>query len=167
MTGISVNPISVVISPENPVLKAAITEVECKVETTSVGVFVAPTESINYIVESDGGLLLQYLLEPVSVYTVVSASADGLIQADPFDFLTWKVQGIALESGIGGSNILVKYSGKIINPLWNWDLHRPIFVGVNGQLTQYAPSGASYLSEVGFPLTPQSIFVNIKDVVVL
>jgi hypothetical protein len=51
--------------------------------------------------------------------------------------------------------------GEITNPAWNWELKKPIFLGINGDLTQTPPTNPyTIIQKVAFPVTTQTIEFN-------
>lgn len=67
--------------------------------------------------------------------------------------------GATLEGGVAG----IQLSGVLQEPSWAWELNKPVFLGLDGVLTQTAPVGPSskFSLCVGFPISVTSLFVNI------
>ena len=55
----------------------------------------------------------------------------------------------------------VRVGGIMAEPSWTWDLDKFIYLGVNGLLTQ-TPPGTGFLLEMGWPINPTSMMVDIK-----
>lgn len=60
----------------------------------------------------------------------------------------------------------IQTSGEVTEPSWAWVLNTPIWLGVNGLLTQTAPtSGFSLI--VGFPITSTKILIRLREPIFL
>ncbi len=77
-----------------------------------------------------------------------------------------KVIGITTQSGIINSSIIVQSSGEMIEPSWNWDIDKPVYLGNNGLLTQTIPS-TGFLLEMGIPNSNISLIIRIKIPIIL
>lgn len=67
----------------------------------------------------------------------------------------------AITSGASGP---VLREGEITEPSWNWTIGSPIFLGVNGLLTQTRPTASgSFVLQVAFPVTSTKVFIDIKQ----
>ena len=74
------------------------------------------------------------------------------------------ILGLTTGAAAAGALVTIQRSGEVIEPTWNWATGL-IFLGHNGLLTQTPlPSPeAAFLQPVGFSMTPQSIFVALRD----
>lgn len=66
--------------------------------------------------------------------------------------------------------VQVLLQGVWREPTWAWDPSRPVYLGVEGALTQEAPTkagGAHFLQIVGVPLSPTRLYLDIRQAVVL
>lgn len=59
--------------------------------------------------------------------------------------------------------------GELSEPSWSWVLNLPIYLGVNGLMTQVEPvfPGSLFSVIVGFPITANTIFINIGFPIIL
>lgn len=87
----------------------------------------------------------------------VYASNDNLSHAE-------KVFGMTVGAASSGAAVTVRRFGELTEPSWNWTLNTPIFLGVNGLLTQTKPSApGSFVLQVAFPMTPTKVYIDIKQ----
>lgn len=94
--------------------------------------------------------------------TVIYADASNSAHAN-------LVFGMTLNAASEGGNIDVAVTGEFSEPSWTWSLGQPIFLGLNGTLTQTIPTSsvADFSLVVGFPITPTKMFVNIREPIFL
>lgn len=75
-----------------------------------------------------------------------------------------KVLGMTENSAAAGATLSVVRSGKISEPSWNWDIAKPVFLGVSGLLTQTPPQPpAAFSLIIGFPISATEIFVSLRE----
>lgn len=74
-----------------------------------------------------------------------------------------RVLGITTQAADLGAAVNVAMRREVVEPSWNWDVAKPVFLSTNGLLTQATPvAPASVFSlTVGFPTSPTSLFVNV------
>ena len=77
-----------------------------------------------------------------------------------------KVLGITTGAVAMGANATIRAFGEMTEPSWNWTLDKPIFLGLNGLLTQTPPTTGFSLI-IAFPTSATKIFVEIKDPILL
>ena len=99
---------------------------------------------------------------PIANDTVIYADASNSAHAN-------LVFGMTLNAASEGGNIDVAVTGEFSEPSWTWSLGQPIFLGLNGTLTQTVPTSsiADFSLVVGFPITPTKMFVNIREPIFL
>ncbi len=70
---------------------------------------------------------------------------------------------LGITTGAAGENdpASVRVGGIMAEPSWAWDLDKFIYLGENGLLTQ-TPPGSGFLLEMGWPVNPTSMMVDIK-----
>jgi hypothetical protein len=68
--------------------------------------------------------------------------------------------GISLNAAMIGDPVNIQYSGEIVEPSWAWIPDQVIFCGVDGALTQTAPSGVQTI--VAVASAPTKIVINIS-----
>lgn len=99
-----------------------------------------------------------------AVYLDSSELLQYATNADPA--LGERVLGITSGAIANGATGVVLRTGEITEPSWNWTLGLPIFLGVNGQLTQTRPTtSGSFVLQVAFPIAPTKVFVDIKQAI--
>lgn len=76
-----------------------------------------------------------------------------------------KVLGVTTNAAAAGGTLSVVRSGKVSEPSWSFDTSKPVFLGVDGLLTQVAPThpAAAFSLIVGFPLSATELFVGLRE----
>jgi hypothetical protein len=107
----------------------------------------------------------------ISGERIVISQADGtLIYDDPTNLaLSEAAAFITVSAGIAGSEISLITYGPVSASFWNWTPGAPIFLGLNGTLTQSVPAlpNAVFLLQVGVAETPTMIFWDPQPSIVL
>ena len=80
-------------------------------------------------------------------------------QSNPIHFN--RVLGITTGAVEENDPAIVRVGGIMAEPSWAWDLGKFIYLGENGLLTQ-TPPGTGFLLEMGWPVNPTSMMVDIK-----
>lgn len=114
--------------------------------------------------ESGGsGFSTYQVSENIAQYQVVysTGTSNTVAKADNTTSAKAPAIGMAVHAISSGQTGSFLRSGPITNPAWNWTLQQPIFLGVNGGLTQTPPS-ADYtvIQEVAYPVSPTTIEFN-------
>lgn len=86
--------------------------------------------------------------------TLSYASADDESHADD-------VQGLTLNAAGTGEAVTVQDSGEVTEPGWDWLPLEPVFLGLNGVLTQNPPPSAVFQLQIGFASTSTSVVLRI------
>lgn len=76
------------------------------------------------------------------------------------------VLGLSLHAAEDGDDIHVVTSGELVEPSWSWAQDLPIFVGVEGVLTQVPPDTGFQLV-VAVATSPTSALLSIKQPIVI
>lgn len=98
---------------------------------------------------------------------VVKANGSGqAVYATNTDAASQHLLGVTTEAVSPGANVGVQRSGVMVEPGWLWTPNQPVFLGVNGVLTQTYPTGALLSIIVGFALTPTSIHLSPREPVI-
>jgi hypothetical protein len=61
----------------------------------------------------------------------------------------------------------IRNYGLVTNENWTWELNKPIFLGINGDLTQAVDNGNSFLLHIAKPITDKSIFILQNNPIIL
>ena len=78
------------------------------------------------------------------------------------------VIGVSLNAAAPGDPVTVISYGEITEPTWNWTPLLPVFLGLNGILTQIAPTTPGYFSLiVGFAVSAHVLFVSLGEAIAL
>lgn len=80
-----------------------------------------------------------------------------------------KIVGVTTNAANVGDTLNISFFGEIEEPTWNWDMGKPIFLGVNGLPTQVVPThpSAAFSLIVGFPISPTKMFVSKREPITL
>ena len=119
-----------------------------------------PGDSINYVNIIAG--------QDLSGHRVVCTNNIGrVIYADSGISTTAdRIVGITTSASLNGTVAEVQMVGVLEEPSWNWDVTIPLYIGVNGYITQTPPS-SGYLYSIGFAMTPTKIFINKQPPIIL
>lgn len=101
----------------------------------------------------------------ISGHRMVTIQSPGSISYADCTILShaFKVAGITVNAASPGGSVVVKSSGEITEPSWNWDVNLPVYLGSNGLLTQIEPVVRSFLMIVGFPVSSSTLYLNISQ----
>lgn len=77
-----------------------------------------------------------------------------------------KVLGITTGAASAGADATILTYGELVEPSWAWTLDEPVFLGLNGLLTQTVPT-SGFVQRVGFPTSATSLFIDIDDAITL
>ena len=75
--------------------------------------------------------------------------------------------GVSTGAAIAGDPVNIQAGGELQEPSWNWTLGLPIFLGINGLLTQSVPTFPSFMQVIGMPVTPSKIYIRIQPPILL
>lgn len=80
--------------------------------------------------------------------------------------------GVTTGAAASGADVQVQTEGRLTEPTWNWIPDTPVFVGIDGQLTQYAPTLlgdplATFSLVVGVAVSPTTLNIDFKIPIVL
>lgn len=81
-----------------------------------------------------------------------------------------RVIGVTLGAVEADAPCQVKNFDQTTEPTWNWAMNQPVYLGANGLLTQSAPTaigGATFLMVIGFPVSSTTLFVSLREPIVL
>ena len=77
-----------------------------------------------------------------------------------------KVLGLSLAAGALGIQITYSAAGVVTDQAWNWT-PGPIFLGLNGALTQQLPAAATFVQQVALALSPTSLRMGLRASVMI
>ena len=80
-----------------------------------------------------------------------------------------RLVGMTTGAVIGGGIATVQSMGELTEPGWSWDVSLPVYLGIDGLLTQVTPvsPAASFSAVVGFPISPTTLHLNIGPSIAL
>ena len=93
---------------------------------------------------------------------VLNASAEAVYASNAVPEHLHKVLGLTTGAVILGAEATVQTGGEMTEPTWAWTLDAPIFLGVDGLLTQ-TPPASGFLLVVAFPVTATKIFIKLRE----
>jgi hypothetical protein len=99
-------------------------------------------------------------LRIIDLTNLTYASSDNLSQA--FVSLGFVNQAVS----IGGTFKTIT-QGLVSDSSWNWQLDKPIFLGINGFLTQTYPNNSLFCKIVASVISTQKIFINFGEPIIL
>lgn len=70
--------------------------------------------------------------------------------------------GISLGAAAENAALQVQAGGEIVEPSWSWDVQTPVYMGVDGLLTQTPPSVGMFVI-VGKPVSPTSMIISFSE----
>ena len=76
------------------------------------------------------------------------------------------VVGLTVFAAVQGQSIDIVRAGIVEEPSWSWVADQPVYLGLDGVLTQTLPTGALFGLVVGFPIAPTKLFMSIKPPIV-
>jgi hypothetical protein len=101
---------------------------------------------------------------PISGHRLICADNTGrAVYASHSDTLTThRVLGLSTHAAAFNTNVQILSAGEITDDTWDWDTDLPVFLGLNGLLTQTMPTYGAILP-VAFPVTSQTLRVKIGE----
>jgi len=82
------------------------------------------------------------------------ASSGELSQAN-------RVIGVAVDACTVGHSGRIRKQGYMKDNSWHWQLDKPIFLGINGALTQTAPV-SGFVCQIAVPISSNEIDISIR-----
>lgn len=79
------------------------------------------------------------------------------------DINSRNVLGITARSWNAGDEITIVALGPVTESGWIWTPNQPVFVGLNGELTQTFSSAWEYTQIVGYATKETELFANLND----
>ena len=72
------------------------------------------------------------------------------------------IQGVAVSQANSGDLVQIQLAKKIYNAGWNFVKGKPVFLGVNGNVTQILPENG-LLCEIGLAIDTSMLFLDIEE----
>lgn len=107
---------------------------------------------------------------PISGHRMVTFGLNGELRYASNSLLedANRVFGMTIGAASSGSSVIIRCLNEITEPSWSWTLDRPIYLGIDGNLTQIAPAlPAKFSLVIGFPVSSKTMFVNISNPIIL
>jgi hypothetical protein len=119
-----------------------------------------------------GGATLEYIAGiAIGGHRAVILDGNGkLAYADAANLAhLGRIIGITVVAVDADASCQVQNFDQLDEPSWNWDTSKPVYLGLNGVLTQQVPAlpGAKFSMVVGFPISSTSLFVNLREPIIL
>jgi hypothetical protein len=137
-----------------------------EMQTISV---VTPTITTNITYNETLNIIDSYKAgQNLLAYRIVIIDNDNLVYYADSSNLTHvnKVIGITLVSINKGGNVRIQTFGEIRESAWEWNTLLSLFLSTEGQILQVSPE-IGFSLEVGRPLTPDALFLNIQQPIIL
>lgn len=102
---------------------------------------------------------------PLGGHRVVRGARDALTYASAADPTHGDdVQGVTLHAAGAGELVNVQGGDEVVEPSWNWIPQEPVYLGLDGLLTQDAPAPptAAFVLTIGFASSADSLVVRIE-----
>ena len=79
------------------------------------------------------------------------------------------VLGVSTNAASTGQAVTVVRTGEVTEPSWNWVGRNPVYLGIDGVLTQNVPvlPASLFSLVIGIPISPTKLFVNVQQPLVL
>lgn len=114
---------------------------------------------------SPGGQLIQRVAaQALGGHRVVLINSDG--KADYASAATLahgpRIIGMTTQASAQDALVNIQIYGEVTEPSWNWQLDKPVYLGIDGALTQAAPAqpASKFSIVIGFPIAATVLFVN-------
>lgn len=80
-----------------------------------------------------------------------------------------RLVGMTTNAALQNESLNILSVGEVTEPSWNWQLDKPVYLGLNGNLTQVEPVYPTnrFSVVVGFPITATTLFLNIGYPIIL
>jgi len=119
-----------------------------------------------------GGATLEYTAGvALGGHRVVILNREGKLSYASADNVTHmgRVIGITMGATEPDASCQVQNFDQLDEPSWTWDLNKPVYLGLDGILTQELPTvpQSRFSMVVGFPTSSTSLFVNLREPIVL
>jgi hypothetical protein len=157
--------INIDITPQNIAVNVQAQEIHAEMEAYEIRAELSgglvPTGTVNNSAIFEAG-------EIVSALKVIRISALGrAVKASSANLADInRAIAVAVTAAIQGQNLISVTAGEIENAFWNWMPSAPIFLGLDGTLTQ-TPPDSGFLQIIGNAETATKMKVNIQQGVLL
>lgn len=128
------------------------------------------TGTFDTVLETDRILLRRTAAQTLSGQMLVVPTGTSEVERADAAILAHAYRPVWLTTGavIDGDTATVLAYGAIEEPSWTWTPHMPIFLGLDGMLTQTAPDApATFVLQVAIATASFRIFYNPKVAVLL
>jgi hypothetical protein len=106
--------------------------------------------------------------ENILKYRAVIVDSDELVYYADSSIVSHasRVIGITISPVNLGGNVRIQTFGELRDTSWNWSLTAPIFLGIDGGLTQVSPT-TGFSLVIAKVISKDTIFINIQQPIVL
>jgi len=106
---------------------------------------------------------------PIGGHRVVYADDNGypqyassLVSAHAF-----RILGLSVNAAGTGELLNIANTQEVVESSWSWDVTKPLWLDVNGLMTQTPPVGGVFSLVIAIPITPTKIFVRVHQPIML
>ena len=117
-----------------------------------------------------GGAAAEYTASAaLSGHAVIAINSAGQAFYASSDQLSHalRVAGVSIGAAVLGDPISVVSAGLIVHGGWSWTPGSPVFVGLNGALTQSLPVGAVFSRVIGQAVSATGLLVDLQPPIVI
>ena len=106
---------------------------------------------------------------PLSGHSVIALDSAGQAIYASADQLSHalRLAGVSAGAAVLGDPILVVSAGLMVHGGWSWTPGSPVFVGLNGALTQTLPVGAVFSRVIGQAVSTTGLLVDLQPPIVI
>jgi hypothetical protein len=98
---------------------------------------------------------------------VILNSSEKVFYADSSNLIHLnKIIGITTRAAVVNTSVEIQTFGELVEPSWNWDTSKPLFIGTNGLLTQVVPQ-TGFIQQAATIISPTKIFINIQPAIIM
>jgi hypothetical protein len=125
-------------------------------------------DTLDDIVSSGSDVMQVIAGQDLSAGRAVFLDTDGLAYYADQDNLAHKdsVLGVTVQAILTNDAGNVQVSGMLVDENWNFTSNNPLFVGMNGDITQTVPE-TGYICKLGWAMSQTVIFIRIKQPILL
>jgi hypothetical protein len=113
-----------------------------------------------------GGLVSVQAGATISAFNAVAALNGQIVPGNASEQFFGCILGLALNSATAGQSVNVQFAGQVTFSGWNWTGNGPVFLDLNGQLTQ-TPPASGFALQMGVPLGATSVLLSMQPALLL
>jgi hypothetical protein len=156
--GSSINSNTAAVSVDTGIIKSSLSSTNLKLDTLIAKIGTSTGDDFVALP------LLPAATNLLSGRIVAINTGNQYIYADNTDAVNvYRVAGITATDVLSGTQFSPRREVLVTNLAWNWDPKVPVYLGLNGNLTQTVPATGNHLLKVGDAITDKIVFFSIAD----